>query len=77
MLTVEITSMPASRIVSMSCHRFSCAEPGTFVCANSSTSTTRGARARIAVEIHLLERRVTVDERAPGHHFEVADLRRQ
>ena len=28
-------------------------------------------------EIHLLERRVTVDERAPGHHFEVADLRRQ
>ena len=48
MLTVEITSMPASRSSSTSCQRFSFREPGTLVCANSSTSAISGLRASTA-----------------------------
>src|SRR5712691_6228638 len=48
MLTVEITSMPASSSSSMSWHRFALREPGTLVWASSSTSTRRGCRARMA-----------------------------
>ena len=48
MFTVEITSMPAASSSSTSCHRFSLREPGTFVCASSSTSATFGRRARSA-----------------------------
>ena len=48
MLTVEITSIPASSSSSTSCQRFSLREPGTLVCASSSTSATSGLRARIA-----------------------------
>ena len=44
-LQVLITSMPASRISSMSCQRFSRGEPGTLVCASSSTMATCGWRA--------------------------------
>ena len=44
-LTVEMTLMPASRISSTLCQRFSCRVPGTLVCASSSTSTHSGRRA--------------------------------
>ena len=43
MLTVEMTSIPASSRSSMSCHRFSWRPPGTFVWASSSTRTCAGA----------------------------------
>ena len=48
MLSVEMTSMPASSSCSTSCQRFSLREPGALVWAYSSTSTTSGRRARIA-----------------------------
>ena len=48
MLSVEMTSIPASSSSSTSCQRFSLREPGTFVCASSSTSATSGRRARTA-----------------------------
>ena len=48
MLTVEMTSMPASSSSSTSCQRFSLREPGTFVWASSSTRATVGRRARTA-----------------------------
>ena len=47
-LTVEITSMPRARMSSTLCQRFSCADPGTLVCASSSTATTAGRRAMTA-----------------------------
>ena len=49
MLTVVMTSMPASSSASTSCQRFSLRRsPGTLVWASSSTSTTSGCRARTA-----------------------------
>ena len=48
MLTAEITSMPASSSSSTSCQRFSWREPGTLVCASSSTSAICGLRASTA-----------------------------
>ena len=48
MLSVEMTLMPASSSSSTSCQRFSLREPGTFVCASSSTSATCGRRASTA-----------------------------
>ncbi|CPU64482.1 Uncharacterised protein [Mycobacteroides abscessus] len=48
MLTVEMTSIPASSSRSTSCQRFSWSRPGAFVCASSSTSATSGRRARTA-----------------------------
>ena len=46
MLTVEMTSIPASSSSSTSCQRFSLREPGTLVCASSSTSATARASGR-------------------------------
>ena len=48
MLTVVMTSMPASSSSSTSCQRFSCRLPGMFVWASSSTSATAGLRASTA-----------------------------
>jgi hypothetical protein len=48
MFTVETTSIPASRISSMSSQRLAWREPGTFVCASSSISTDFGRRAMTA-----------------------------
>src|SRR5579871_1292607 len=45
---VVATLMPLSRIASTSCQRFSRSEPGTLVCASSSTSTHCGWRAMMA-----------------------------
>ena len=60
MLTVEITSMPASSSSSTSCQRFSCRDPGTFVWASSSTRATFGCGGEDRVDVHLLERRAAV-----------------
>ena len=43
-----MTVIPASSSSSTSCQRFSLREPGTFVCASSSTSATSGLRASTA-----------------------------
>ena len=56
MLSVEMTLMPAASSFSTSCQRFSFREPGTFVCASSSTSATCGLRASTRVDVQLLER---------------------
>ena len=45
---VEMTVIPASSSSATSCQRFSFREPGTFVCASSSTSATSGRRASSA-----------------------------
>ena len=54
-MTVVITSMPAPSSSSTSCHRFSWREPGTLVCASSSTSATCGLPGEHRVDVHLLE----------------------
>ena len=48
MLTLEMTSMPAASSSWTSCQRFSFREPGTLVCANSSTRAISGLRASTA-----------------------------
>ena len=47
--------MPASRMTSTSCQRFSRGEPGTFVWASSSTSATVGCAGDDRVGVHLLD----------------------
>ena len=47
-LSVVRTSMPAWSNTCTSSHRFSRSEPGTLVCANSSTRQTAGLRRRMA-----------------------------
>ena len=67
MLTVEMTSMPASSSSSMSCQRFSWRDAGlALVCASSSTSADRGAAREDGVEVHLLELGAAVGHAAPG-----------
>ena len=48
MLTVEMTSMPAASSSCTSCQRLALREPGTLVCANSSTRAISGRRASTA-----------------------------
>ena len=64
MLTVEMTSMPASSSSSTSCQRFSFREPGTLVCASSSTNATLGLAREDRVDVHLLEVAAAVRRRA-------------
>ena len=47
--------MPASSSSSTSCQRFSLREPGTLVCASSSTQRDLGCAREDRVEVHLLE----------------------
>ena len=48
MLTLEMTSIPAASSSSTSSQRLACRDPGTLVCANSSTSAISGLRASTA-----------------------------
>ena len=64
MLTVEMTSMPASSRVSTSSQRFACSEPGALVWASSSTRASWGLPREHGVEIHLVERHAAVLDRA-------------
>ena len=74
MLTVEMTSIPASSSSSMSCQRFSWRDPGALVCASSSTSATVGPAGEQRVEVHLLERRTRgARSRARGSDLEPLD----
>ena len=50
------------------------ASPGTLVWASSSTSATVGRAGEDGVEVHLLERRAPVLDRAAGDDLEVAEL---
>ncbi len=74
MLTVVITSIPASSSSSTSCQRFSLREPGTFVWAYSSTSATAGARARTASTSISSKSAPRWDEHAARDDLEIADL---
>ena len=77
MLTVEMTSIPASRSSSTSCQRFSLRDPGTFVCASSSTSDLVRLARQDRVDVHLLERRVRGTRCDPARNdLEIADLLR-
>ena len=73
MLTVVITSIPASSSSSTSCQRFALPAPGTFVWASSSTRATSGRRASTAVDVHLGEGRAAVHDRPAGHHLQALD----
>ena len=75
-LTVEMTSMPASRTSSMSCQRFSFRIPAAFVCASSSMSASSGARASTASTIHLLELERAVLRAQARHDLEPFGERR-
>ena len=66
--------MPASSSTMTSSHRLARSEPGTFVCANSSTAQTCGRLARIGVRVHLLEGVAPVVDAAPGDHLQPFDL---
>jgi hypothetical protein len=74
MLTAEITSMPASSSSSTSCQRFSLREPGTLVCANSSTRAICGAGEH-RVQVHLLEGRPAVLQPGAGDDLEPVEQR--
>ena len=77
MFSVEMTLMPASSSSSTSCQRFSLREPGTLVCASSSTSATSGRRASTAstsISSKLVPRYSIA---AARHDLEVADLLRR
>ena len=66
--------MPASSSSSTSCQRFSLREPGTFVCASSSTSATAGRRASTAsrsISSNVVPR---YSSASPRDDLEVADL---
>ena len=73
MLTVEMTSIPASSSSSMSCQRFSLRDPGTLVCASSSTRATLGRRAQHGVDVHLGERGAAVGDLAARHDLETVE----
>ena len=70
MLTVEMTSMPAASSSSMSCQRFSFRDPGTLVCASSSTRATCGRRARTASTSISVKDGTAVGELAPRRHLQ-------
>src|SRR5919106_2433301 len=74
MLRVEITWIPASSRAWMSCQRLACREPGTLVCASSSTRGHLGAAGQHDVEVHLLQPGAPVLEGPPRHDLQVADL---
>ena len=66
--------MPASSIASTSCQRFSRAEPGTLVCASSSTSTHCGCRCEDRVGVHLLQRRAAIVDLLARDDLQIAQL---
>ena len=75
MLTAEITSIPASSISSTSCQRFSLREPGTLVCANSSTRAISGRRASTASTSISSKVRAAVLQLGPGDGFQAVEQR--
>ena len=75
MLTAEITSIPASSSSSMSCQRFSLREPGTLVCANSSTRAISGRRASTASRSISSKARAAVLQPGPGDGFQAVEQR--
>ena len=74
MLTVEMTSMPASRSSSTSCQRFSLREPGHVGVRELVDERDLGLAGEDRVDVHLLERRAAVLEPPARDDLEVADL---
>ena len=65
MLTVEMTSMPASSSSSTSCQRFSFREPGHVGVGELVDEHEVGPAAQDGVDVHLVERAAAVLDRAP------------
>ena len=77
MLSVEITSMPASSSSSTSCQRFSLREPGHVRVRELVDERDLGPPGEDGVDVHLLERRCRGTRSLPaGNDLEVADLLR-
>ena len=74
MLTVEMTSMPAARMLLDVLPALLVREPGALVWASSSTSTSVGTAAQDGVDVHLGDRAAAVLDRPAGHDLEIADL---
>src|SRR5258706_11614260 len=68
--------MPAARISSTSCHRFSWRDPGAFVGGNSSTTSTSGWRFRQASRF-ISSMTTSLYWTGACDHLEVADARRR
>ena len=66
MLTVEMTSIPASSSASMSCQRFSWRDPGHVGVGQLVDERDVRAPGQQGVEVHLLERDAAVLDRARG-----------
>ena len=65
--------MPAASSSSTSCQRFSLREPGTLVCASSSTRATCGSAGQDRVDVHLGERGAAVGDLAPRHDLQAVE----
>ena len=74
MLTVEMTSIPASRSSSTSCQRFSLPRARDVRVRELVDERDLGPAREDGVEVHLLERRAAVVDRPARHDLEVADL---
>ena len=70
MLTVVMTSMPASSSSSTSCQRFSCRLPGHVGVGELVDQGDRGPAGQHGVEVELLERRAAVAHRLARHDLE-------
>ena len=69
-----MTSMPASRISSTSCQRFSLREPGHVGVGQLVDQGHLGAPGQHGVDVHLLEALAPVLEGPAGEDLEVTDL---
>lgn len=74
MFTAVTTSIPAASNSSMSCHRLALRPPGTFECANSSTSATWGRLLQHRVEVHFLELTAPVGALGAGQHLQTSEF---
>ena len=73
MLTVVITSMPASSSSWTSCQRLAWVEPGTLVWASSSTSATSRMPGQHSVDVELGEARPPVGQHPPGDDLQAVE----
>ena len=74
MLSVEITSMPASSSCSTSCQRFSCPAPGNVGVRELVDEHDVGAPGEHRVDVHLLELGAAVLDPPARDDLEVAEL---
>ena len=74
MLSVEMTSMPASSSCSTSCQRFSFARARGVGVGVLVDEHDLGPAGEDGVDVHLVQHRAAVLDLPARHHLEIADL---